>query len=235
MATKKCIIIEDESHARELLKDLIQQSSRDLIVAGEASDVESGIELIAYEKPDVVFLDVRINDRLGFEVLDRYPKRDFHVVFTTAFDHYAVEAFNYDAVHYLLKPYSLTALEKALERCFTTNSNELQHSTSSIISIPNRSETIRVKSSDILYLVGAGAYTEIYIRGGKSILASKAIGFFEKLLAENDHLKRAHKKYIVNLHEVKKYEKGAKATLHMTDGREFDVSRTYKAELAKHL
>lgn len=234
MSVKNCIIIDDEPHARSLLRELVLQSSRNLSIIAEASNVDQAIQLIASHTPDIIFLDVRIQDRLGFEILDHFENRTFDVIFTTAFDHYAVDAFRYEAIHYLLKPYSLSALEDALDRCFNGSSNGQQKDdTVSILSIPNRTETLRIKSMDVLYLIGAGAYTEIYIKGGKSILASKALGYFENHL--DDRFMRAHKKHIVNTAEIERYEKGAKPTIIMSDGRSLEVSRTYKSALLETL
>ncbi|NVK05123.1 MAG: response regulator transcription factor [Flavobacteriia bacterium] len=235
MNVKRCIIIDDEPHARKLLNQLISQSAHPLEVVGEASNVDSSITLIETRKPDIIFLDVRIQDRLGFEILDHFTNRKFDVIFTTAFDHYAVDAFQYEAIHYLLKPYSLAALDTALERSINGKSSAQNGSDASgIITIPSRSETLRLKASDILYLIGDGAYTEFYLKGGKSVLASKSLGHFEKELNPNQFV-RSHKKYIINLNEVSKYDKGSKPTALMSDGRTLEVSRTYKGNVTNRL
>ncbi|NVK27904.1 MAG: response regulator transcription factor [Flavobacteriia bacterium] len=232
MAKLKCILVDDEPHARGLLRNLLNQSSHSIDIAGEAADVDTAMELVALEKPDVVFLDIRINERLGFEVLDRFVDRGFKVVFTTAYDHYAVDAFKYGAIHYLLKPYDLPSVEEALTRCLVEGENGqvVSEVNQTIVAIQSRSETLRIKGSEILYLVGSGSYTEFYLTGGKTVLASKAIGHFEKSLPENEFV-RIHKKYIVNILQVKSFERGAKSSVEMSNGIKLEVGRTYKSRL----
>ncbi|KAB2806820.1 LytR/AlgR family response regulator transcription factor [Phaeocystidibacter luteus] len=236
MATLKCVLVDDEPHARGLLRNLLNQSSWKIDIAGEAADVDTAMELVALEKPDVVFLDIRINERLGFEVLDKFTNRGFKVVFTTAYDHYAVDAFKYGAVHYLLKPYDLPAVEEALARCMAeaTNGTNNEEANQTIVSIQSRSETLRIKGSDILYLTGSGSYTEFYLKGGKTVLASKALGHFEKSLPESEFI-RIHKKHMVNIRQILSYERGAKSSVEMANSVKLEVGRTYKPKLSSIL
>lgn len=103
-----------------------------------------------------------------------------------------------------------------------------------MLSIPNRSGTVRYPTKDILYLIGAGSYTEIYLTKGRTVLASKAIGHFVDLI-EDDAFMRCHKKYIINSEHVVKYEKGMQPNVTMSDGKNLDVSRTHKSEVSKRL
>lgn len=239
----RCIIVDDEPHARGLLRNLLDQGNHSLQVLGEASDVQSAIELITYEKPDIVFLDIRIKERLGFEVLDHFTQPDFKIVFTTAYDEYALQAFKYAAVHYLLKPYDIKSLDVAIERCIastdkTINKSELEKHLESnqgeAIVVPGRSGTARYPVKEILYLVGAGAYTEIYLSEGRTVLASKPLGHFEKMYSSSN-LMRVHKKHMVNLSQVRHFERGSSAYITLSDGRKLEVSRTYKSKLTKVL
>lgn len=240
----KCILVDDEPHARALLRNLILEVSPDLHIAAEASDVDSAIEVIQFEKPDIVFLDIRIKQRLGFEVLDAFQNPNFKVVFTTAYDQYALDAFEYAAVHYVLKPYDKKTLEKAISRCIETSNSasvsskalkeHLAEDSQHMLNVPNRTGTARYPTKEILYLIGAGSYTEIYLTGGRTVLASKAIGHFQEVIAD-ENLLRCHKKYIVNMAHVVGYEKGSNAHLILTDGRKLEVSRTYKSTISKQL
>lgn len=239
----KCVIIDDEPHARALLRNLLTEGKFGLHIVGEASDVDSAIEIISFEKPDIVFLDIRIKDRLGFEVLDRFPEPDFKIVFTTAFDEYALEAFEYAAVHYLLKPYDLKALRKAIDRCINSVHQQidrdgmLKHlntNQTAVVVIPNRSGTLRYPVKEVMYLIGAGAYTEIYLTEGRTVLASKALGHFQKSMNDTS-IFRCHKKHMVNIDHIRKFEKGAQASVVMSDGKYLEVSRTYKSDLTHRL
>lgn len=232
----KCILVDDEAHARALLRSYLKDSEFNIHIVGEAADVDSAIELIEYEKPDVVFLDIRIKERLGFEVLEHHRNKGFKVIFTTAYDQYALAAFEYAAVHYILKPFDQAAIDSALGRCIASKDsgdlNKLNEELNSgpVLTIPNRSETIRVKHSEILYLLGSGAYTEIYLRDGKTMMASKSLSHFENLLPSENFI-RIHKKYLVKLSHITIYERGNKANCTLTNGQVLPVSRTYKQRL----
>lgn len=240
----KCILVDDEPHARALLKNLISSSKYELEIVGEASDVDTAIEILLFEKPDILFLDIRIKKRLGFEVLDRFPNPEFKIVFTTAYDEYALDAFEYAAVHYMLKPYDQQTLDNAIQRCISASGGTFStqkltehlngNGDSHMLSIPNRSGTVRYPTKDILYLIGSGSYTEIYLTKGRTVLASKSIGHFGELI-QDDAFMRCHKKYIINTAHVVEYEKGMQASVTMTDGRSLEVSRTHKSEAAKRL
>lgn len=238
----KCIIVDDEPHARALLGSMLRSKHSELNIVGEVGDIDTAREMIALEKPDLVFLDVRIKDRLGFEILDAFNPTPFQVIFTTAYDEYAVDAFQYAAVHYLLKPYSTSKLAEAVERCKSSKQSPQTidklkgrlTDEDSLVSIVNRSGVERYHQSELLYFIGSGSYTEIYLQGGRTILASKSIGHFQKSLEEKGFL-RCHKQFIINSSHVKSYEKGSHPHVIMTDGKEISVSRSHRKKLGELL
>ena len=110
----RAVIIEDEKKSREVLKRLIQEIDIDVEIIGEGDSMESGFKIINKEKPELVFLDIEMLDGTGFNLLEKFEEIEFNVIFTTAYDKYAVKAFKYSAIDYLLKPIGLEELENAV-------------------------------------------------------------------------------------------------------------------------
>ncbi len=175
MTMTTAVIIDDEKKSREVLIQLIENIDLKVSVLGQASSVEEGVTLINEKKPQLVFLDVEMLDGTGFNLLDKFDTIDFEVVFTTAYDHYAVKAFKYSAIDYLLKPINIDELEETIHR--TKNSISKKQTISLQIStllsnIKNESNNkrIAIKSADridfvevneILYCTSDSSYTEI--------------------------------------------------------------------------
>lgn len=114
--TLKAVIVDDEIRSREFLKSLVEEFCSDIKVAGLASSVDEAVILIKTQKPDLVFLDIELQTGTGFDVLQQFDEPNFHVVFTTAYDHYAIKAIKFSAVDYLLKPIDVEELEKAVDK-----------------------------------------------------------------------------------------------------------------------
>lgn len=241
----RSLIIDDELHARVLLRTLVEENCPSVQVVGEAETVDSAIKKIEELQPDLIFLDIKIKNRTGFEILENLYDLKAQVIFTTAYSEYAIKAFEYSAIHYLLKPINVEQLENAVNKAHLKQTNfqtqefiELINKYKEVheerISLPNRTGEEYVLISDIIYCLASGSYTEIYFQDGNQKLISKPLGYFEKKL--NPKLfHRTHKKYLVNLQSVVGLEKGRTPVLSLKGGHKIDVSITYRDQLLDRL
>lgn len=241
----RSLVIDDELHARVLLRTLLEENCPNVEVIGEAATVDSAIEKINELEPDLIFLDIKIKNRTGFEILENLKSIKAQIIFTTAYSEYAIKAFEYSAIHYLLKPINIEQLERAVEKAnskrdsfqaqeFLELINNYKEIHEERISLPNRSGEEYVLIKNIICCVASGSYTEIHFQDGKQKLVSKPLGHFEKKL--NPQLfQRTHKKYLVNLQSVVALEKGRTPLLNLKGGLKIDVSITYRDQLMERL
>ena len=241
----RSLIIDDERHARVLLKTLLAEYCPSIDLLDEADSVASAVEKIEKYNPDLIFLDIKLKNRTGFEILEELKNINAQIIFTTAYSEYAIKAFEFSAIHYLLKPINVEQLEKAVEKAgeikkgfqveeFLELMNNYKEIQEERISLPNRSGEEYVLIKDIMCCVASGSYTEIYFEDGKQKLISKPLGYFEKKL--NPKLfHRTHKKYLVNLQSVVSLEKGRTPVLSLKGGLKIDVSITYRDQVMERL
>ncbi len=238
----RTIIIDDEEKARYNLKQLLIEYATDIQIVGEASNVADGIQLINQTKPELVFLDIQMPDGTGFDLLERLPEVSFKVIFVSAYDHFAVTAFKFSAVDYLLKPVNAEDLEKALEKVNKGDNYQpakikvLLGNRTGIekIVLPSMDELIFVKINDIVRCESDSNYTCFYLEDGERILVSRTLKEYEDLL-EPMGFYRIHKSSIINLRFLKKYKKGDGGIVTMEDGTEIEVSRRRKDDFLKVL
>lgn len=244
----KAIIIDDEKDARFLLKNLLERHFENSInVIAEADGIASGIEVINKHKPDLVFLDIQMRKGTGFDLLQKIGDVDFEVIFITAYNQYAVDAFKFSAFGYLLKPIKTRELKAVVEKLESHlsrlkegvtkrlkvlienygNEGEIQK-----IIITNVEGFQVVKVNSIIRLEGDRNYTHFIIDGGKKITTSKSIGEYEELLNQYGFF-RIHQSTIVSLRHVTGYQKGDGGRVEMTDGANMKVSRYRKDEFLK--
>lgn len=214
----KAIIIDDEPLARSIVKEYLQGSSQ-IDIVQECNDGFEGVKAIMQHQPHLIFLDIQMPKINGFEMLELIEQKPA-VIFATAFDEYAIRAFETHAVDYLLKPFTKERFEKALEKFFNQASVQKKHTEEllqSATNLPSQSERIVVKTggkiriipvSEILYLEAADDYAKIYTKEG-SFLKNKTMNFFEETLSPNQFV-RTHRSYILNIQEITRidpYEK----------------------------
>ena len=203
----KAIIVDDERLARKELRSMLD-AYPEMLVAGEADSVPKALELIEKVRPDVLFLDIQMPGETGFELLE---KSDFHfkTIFVTAFDAYAIRAFEVNALDYLLKPINPERLARAIERLSTANeassvpARKLEYEDRLFIDTGERSTFLKL--SDIKCICGAGDYTEVYTSDGKRTLVMKPLKEWEERLPEK-YFSRIHRSTIINLEFVEKME-----------------------------
>lgn len=241
----KSIIVDDEKHGRENLAGLLKEYCREINIVGEAASVEEAIKLINECKPDLIFLDIEMPGKNGFELLEHFHQFDFEVIFVTAYDSYAIKAIRFSAADYILKPINYKELQNAVHkvaaiirskkenyrlRNLLDNIQQPQHAK---IGLPTSDKVDFVDVNDIVYCKSEGSYTTIYLLD-KQILVSKNIGEFEDLLAEHSFL-RVHKTFLVNLNHVAAYLKTDGGTLEMTGGAKIPISRRRKELVVNRL
>lgn len=237
----KTIIIDDEPLAIESLELILKKKCRDDVqVIASSNSPLMGKSLIEKHKPDLVFLDVEMPGMSGIDLVKSFSNPGFHVVFVTAFDAYAVEAFRLSAMDYLLKPVNIDDIIRVIAKIKTEiekNENELltrlrslekiigqsNGSNESRIGIAMADKIVFVNISDILYCEAQGVYTIIYMCDGKKITASKTLGDFESQLTANKFF-RIHHSTLINLKHIKEFQRFNGGYVVMQNDAKLEVS-----------
>jgi two-component system LytT family response regulator len=211
----KCILIDDEQKAREMLRILLEKNFPELEIVGETSNIPEGVKLIHRMQPDVVFLDIEMPIYSGLELLDFFDKEQvqFKIIFVTAYAEHALKAFRLAAVDYLLKPIQLPQLAEAVNKLKKNEPTSLQQldalqqnlsgTKSERIALSLSEGLTIVELKDILYLKAEGSYTNVVLSGGKKILISKVLGEFV-FLTEHHSFFRTNRSFIINIEKVKR-------------------------------
>jgi two-component system, LytTR family, response regulator len=240
---KRTILIDDEPNSIKLLQFLIAQNCPELEIVGAYTDAQEGLTAILNNRPDLVFLDIEMPHLNGFEILDQCPAPlTFHLIFTTAYNQYAVRAFRYSALDYLLKPVSKTELSTAVQKALHNNKPQqqqveiLQQFNPEKRNEPPKKLTIStlegltfVDIKDVIHCDSEGAYTRIFVDGEPSLFVSKSIKEIEDML-EVPYIFRVHHSHLINLGHVKKYIRADGGEVLMSNGNLLAVSRTKKQE-----
>lgn len=233
-------IVDDEAPARASLRAALAGIPLELEVVGEAENVAAAVELLDRERPDVVLLDIWLGDGTGFDVLDQLKDRGQRVIFITAFDHYAVEAFKRGAAHYLLKPVVRADLQQALERITTTEDRSMEQVQSLRLAITDRltlptAEGFHILSpAEIVRCESDGNYTRFHLANGDKVLASRTLKEFEAALEPHGFL-RVHLSHLVNMAQVRMYLHRDGGTLVLTNGQEVPVSHRRRQDVMEAL
>jgi two-component system LytT family response regulator len=242
----KTIIIDDEQNSREALENLVKSYCPDLHVVSSAASVSEGIKVIKSEKPDLVFLDIEMPDKNGFDLLSQLDSIDFEVIITTGYEQYAVQAFKTVALDYLLKPIDVNELELAVSKVLEKRKKRKVNKNFDVfiqnwksggneqIALASSEGFVFVKVKDIIYCKGDGAYTYFYIKDMPRVTVSKNLKEFEELLKDQSFF-RVHKSYLINLNEMKKYIRGDGGYVVMTNGDNVDISKRKKESFLSNL
>lgn len=239
------IIIDDEQHCIDRVKTLLAPYREIISVIGTFLTVDSGVHGIETLQPDVVFLDVQIHEQTGFDVLKAVNKHAFEVIFITAFEFYAVQAFKFSAIDYLLKPIDKDDFKMAINKLnlkieakdFSRKVNVLlenisKKDTQKKITIPTTEGLEFLDVSNIIRCEADVNYTIIYTMEGKKTTVSKTLKSFEALLI-NCNFFRVHNSHLINLNYIKKYTKGKGGYVTLTDNSTIEVSTRRKDEFIK--
>jgi two-component system LytT family response regulator len=234
----RTIIVEDEHKSLLTLQTLLERYCPDIEVIETGNCVEEGVKVIEELKPELVFLDIAMPDGDAFDLLKRIGKVEFEIIFITAYNDFALKAFEFAALHYLLKPVNYIELQEAVHRYqkvrpvnnMQTRLDILNNSLRNHfdkISLPSNDGLIIVEIQDIVRFEAAGNYSTVFLAKGESIIVTKTLNQFEEILAGLDFT-RIHNTHLINLGYVKKYQKGQGGSVTMNNGTVLAVSRTRK-------
>lgn len=237
----KAIIIDDEKMARTLLEGMLNEYNKEIIVSETCGDLATGVLAIRKHKPDIVFLDIEMPGHSGLEILNFFGEEEinFSIVFTTAYNQYALQAFKLSAIDYLLKPIEAEELEAAIAKCKKGKSPQnlailkenLANPSNQKIAIPTLTSTKFIETKDIIFFKAEGAYTKIMIVGGNELLVSKGLKRFEESLAMNKDFFRSHKSFLININFITEHIKSNGGSLVLDNQYEVGLSADKVSEL----
>jgi two-component system, LytTR family, response regulator len=242
----KAILIDDEKNSRESLRKKLQAHCPTVNVVAECANGVEGLTAITAQSPDVVFLDIEMPHMNGFTMLQQLPAQRFALIFTTAYNQYAINAIRHSALDYLVKPVDVTELVNAVARIGQQQTqvqtgqlsilqqlmNKEQAPTRIAVATHTGLEIIQI--ANIVYLEATGNYTHIHLANDKPLLASKTLKEFEDILPA-DQFFRIHNASLVNVAAIKKYTKGELGQVVLSNGTVLDVARRRKDELVQLL
>lgn len=239
----KAIIIDDEPDAIESLTVLLSDFIEGIDLVGSAEGVRFGFELINKAKPQLIFLDINMRDGTGFDLINRFEKIPFQVIFVTAYDQYAIKAFKYAAIDYLLKPIDLQELTSSVERAkkfiLDNNTPDYQFVKSiyrdpfpAKLALPNLEGFDLIEINKIIRCEGQNNYTTFVLDGGKKFVVSKTLKEYESILIRHGFL-RVFQSHLININYIQRYIKGRGGSVVMSDGVYIPVSRDKKETLLK--
>lgn len=244
----KAVIIEDETGSAKLLSNLLKEYCSGIELTGIAYTVDEGVKLIHAHKPDVVFLDIEIGNESGFDLLDKFTEIDFEIIFTTAYEQYALKAIKACAIDYLLKPIDVDELKAAVEKVNQQSLQKFQSQKfeafkSNLLSeeknnfrmvLPSVKGASIIAVSEIIYLQSDRQYTVFVLKNGNRIMTSKNLGEYEIYLSEHNFI-RSHHSFLINLNEVKEFSRNLGYRALMSNGDWVDVSKRKKELFLKKL
>ena len=243
------IIIDDEKNARDYLEKLIQHYFKQKIqISGTYASVDTGVQAINEYKPDIVFLDIEMPEKNGFDLFKHFDTVNFEVIFTTAHKDYAIDAIQFSALDYLLKPVNFIDLISAIKRFEEKRTTSTQQEQISQIlenvctddrlynkvALPINKGYEFVKINSIIYCQSDSNYCKVFCIDGKEYLLAKTLKYVEKLIS-SDLFIRTHKSYLVNLNYVTKYDKTEDLMISLSNGVQIPVSVRKKEQFLNAL
>ncbi|MES1218377.1 MAG: LytTR family DNA-binding domain-containing protein [Bacteroidota bacterium] len=243
----RSLIIDDEQHCIDRIKNLCEEHlSKQVHIMDSFYNAEDGLKAIRKYKPALVFLDVQLDGgKTAFDILKQLEQIDFDVIFTTAYEKYAVQAFKFSALDYLLKPIDADDLKQAVAKLLDKNpkietTQKLEtllgnlYGTSKRICVPVVNGLIVLKIEDIIRCESDINYTTIFMRDKQKLTVAKVLKEFEEMLSDFNFF-RIHNSHLVNLAYIKSYNRGKGGTVTMIDGMEIEVSTRRKDDFLKKL
>lgn len=240
----KAILVDDEPDGIGTLKKMLEIHCPQINIAATCSNAQSAKQTIETIHPDVIFLDIQMPGKSGLELLMELPPRNFEVIFVTAHNEYMLQALQYSAADYLLKPVDEDRLMEAVHRvekrlesgkkdelteALLHNLNKTGNPAQMRLCLPTLKGFIVLKLDDIIYCEAERSYTIFHLEGKKTVTVSRPLIDYDNLLKDTPFL-RIHKSFLVNLHHVKEYQKGEGGMIILSDNTEIEVSRRKKEE-----
>lgn len=237
-------IIDDELFCVGTIESMLLELFEDIEIVGTAMSVKDGIALIDEEKPELIFLDIQLKGGDAFDILKQVTFNDFQIIFTTAFNDYAIKAFEFSTVHYLLKPIDEELLEQAVNKYQQQNKpqqqeyqvlqSSWQQGKINKIAVPTQDVILFISLDTIVRCEADSSYTMFYTNDNKRILVTKSLKSYETLLQQEGFF-RVHDKHLVNLKYIARYIRGRGGQIELQDGTIVDVSKRRKKEFLNHL
>lgn len=243
----RTVIIDDEENARQTISRLLLQYMDDVEIVGEAGDVKTGVQVLQKTRPDVLLLDIDLPDGTGFDLLEQLKDYDFQLIFITAYQEYAIQAFKFSALDYLLKPFDPEDVQAALSRARDLKEKEeiqlkLNAFLSNIENISREVKKIVLRTSESLHLVNVqdiihcradGNYTHFFITPDKKLIVSKTLKEYDQMLTPYGFF-RTHQSHLVNLNFMDHFSK-EREHIFLKDGSSVPVAYRKKEQLLKIL
>jgi two-component system LytT family response regulator len=235
-----CIIIDDENHCLKTLSNLLETNFSEIKILATCLDSSKAYDLIKQYKPDFIFLDIEMPFLNGFDLLSKFDHLDFDVIFTTAYDTYAIRAIKFSALDYLLKPIDKEDLALAIEKLKSKHGPiskvQLQMASSlhnkqlpDTVALPTIDGLTFAPVNDIIVCTADGSYTRMFMTDKSETLLSKTLGDVEELLGDYNFF-RIHHSTLINLKQVRKYIRGEGGEVVMSNGKSLLVARTRKSD-----
>jgi two-component system LytT family response regulator len=246
------LLIDDDQNLRNGMKALLSRYAPNFSIIGEAESVETGVIAMQNLEPQVVFLDIQLNDGTGFDILEKIAqvkgKIDSHIVFITAHEKYAIKAFRFSALDFLLKPVDHDELQKVIDKINTVlNKNEnyshidllLENIRKKVdnfkrIALPHSDGIDLYEVSDIIRCESEDNYTKFYIKNNKPVLIAKSLKEYEDLLSDHGFV-RIHQSHLINVSYLKSYIKKEGGYVIMQDNSTIPISQLKKEQLQEFL
>lgn len=243
----RAIIIDDEEQQRSLINKLIKRYAPAIQVVGEAASVSRGSELIKEEEPDLVFLDVELTDGTGFDLLQQVAGTGFHLIFITAHNEFAIRAFRFSALDYLLKPIDPEEFAESVQKAMQLHQKQQMEVQLAVLMgniqslgdnkklvLRDASHIHVVQVADICYLQSENNYTSFILADKRKIVVTKALKEYEQLLA-NQRFFRSHQSYLINLAYLRHIDKRDGGSVVMKDGTELPLATRKREALIRLL
>lgn len=240
----RAIIIDDQEKARQLLTGLLSQFIEEVEPVGDAGTIREAVSLIKNLNPDLVFLDVELEGEMGFELFDQIAEVDFEVIFTTAHSKYAIQAIQFSAIDYLLKPIGINQLQSAVERVKEKKEKEkvpIQVLLDNLkggdrkpqrLVLPGTDSFTVVQVEEIIRCDAENNYCRFFLTDGSQILVSKPLKEYDQLLSGSGFM-RIHQSHLINLRHVRKFARGKARFVIMTDQQKVEISRSNQEEFLR--
>ena len=239
------IIVDDEEHCREVLSTLLTKHCAGVQILATCSSGKEALTELQSRQPDILFLDIEMPGMNGFELLEQYPHPEFGVIFTTAYNEYAIQAIKHSALDYLLKPVDKEELVDAVDRVHQQKNRSAvridqlldlldRKKNSKRFAVPTLEGLIMIDPEEVIYCESDGPYCTFHFTNSKKLMVSKTLKEAEEVLQGNDFF-RIHHSFVVNMKYITKYIRGEGGEVVMNNGKNIPVSRTKKQDFLKML
>jgi two-component system LytT family response regulator len=243
MTNITAIIVDDAPQARELLSLMIAELAPNVTIIGEAENLQQAVALIRTVKPELVFLDIEMSGKSGLQIFEELPKNELHfdIIFTTAYNQYAIQAFRLSAIDYLLKPIKENELIDAIEKVselkkrnldasrFESLSKNFEIWSDKTICLPMNYGYDYVPVNNIMYIEADGAYAHLFLNDGKKKTCAKNLKYFEDALQHIPDFIRVSRFVVINLAYLAAFNKANRGIIILKNNTEISLSHTYRA------